>query len=70
MLMVLFFLRHPVYTATMLDKIAEGRKQTRHIAINKISTDRVIFLLRSDSAANHNTCLYGEKFYLLYVSAM
>ena len=45
-----------------LNKIAIGRKQTRPFAINKVSTDAIIIVLHSESAANHNTCLYGERF--------
>ena len=47
-----------------LNKIAIGRKQTRPFAINKVSTDAIIIFLLSESAANHNTCLYGERFQL------
>ena len=50
-----------LYTATRLE-IAIGRKQTRPFAINKVSTDAIIIFLHSESAANHNTCLYGERF--------
>ena len=32
------------------------------IAINKVSTDAMTLFLHSESAANHNTCLYGENF--------
>ena len=45
-----------------LNKIAIGRKQTRPFAINKVSTDAIIIVLHSEGAANHNTCLYGERF--------
>ena len=45
-----------------LNKIAIDRKQTRLIAINKVSTDAIIIFLHSESAANHNTCLNGDKF--------
>ena len=38
------------------------RKQTRPFAINKVSTDAIIIFLYCESAANHNTCLYGERF--------
>ena len=61
-----------LYTATKLDKIAIARKQTRLFAINKISTDQTIISLNiliyiliishTESAANRNTCLQGEKF--------
>ena len=44
------------------NKIAIGRKKTRLIAINKVSTDAIINFLHSESAANHDTCLNGEKF--------
>ena len=45
-----------------LNKIAIGRKQTRPFAINKVSTDAIIIVLHCESAANHNACLYGERF--------
>ena len=31
-------------------------------AINKVSTDAMTLFLHSESAGNHNTCLYGENF--------
>ena len=49
-------------TINRLNKIAIGRKQTPPFAINKVSTDAIIIVLQSESAANHNTCLYGERF--------
>ena len=46
----------------LFNKIAIGRKQTRPFAINKVSTDAIIIVLHSESAASHNTSLYGERF--------
>ena len=49
------------------NKIAIGRKHTRPFAINKVSTDAIIIFLHSESAANHNTCLYDERFKLFII---